>query len=316
LTLISRYILRETFFSFIVVISVLLLIFMSNQFAEILGDAAADELPRDAVFAILGLTFLRYLTLLAPIGLLLGVMLALARLNRDSEMAALVACGIGPGRLLRPISALTIALAAGVAWLALVEAPTASRSIEQIRFEATESMELSVLEPGRFLSPDSGRTVLYARAVEGETLRDVFLERERDGRVVVILAASGRRIHDPDTGELSFVLYDGRRYEGVPGEGDFTIWEFREHGIPVRKGEEEEFVEAVETRATVDLLASDDPEDRAELQAGTRCEAGRRTANSAAAGCSPRRSATRKARAQPSRRTRPAPTAPESAFAS
>lgn len=266
MTLISRYIFRETFFSFVVVIFVLLMIFMSNQLAEILGDAAADKLPRDAVFAILGLTFLRYLTLLAPIGLLLGVMLALARLNRDSEMAALVACGVGPARLLRPISALTITLAAGVAWLALVASPNASRSIEQIRFEATESLELSVLEPGRFLSPDSGRTVLYARAVQGETLQDVFLEREREGRVVVILAASGRRIHDPDTGELSFVLYDGRRYEGVPGEGDFTIWEFEEHGIPVRRGEEEEFVEAVETRATVDLLASDDPEDRAELQ--------------------------------------------------
>lgn len=266
MTLISRYILRETSFSFVVVISVLLMIFMSNQFAEILGDAAADKLPREAVFAIFGLTFLRYLTLLAPIGLLLGVMLALARLNRDSEMAALVACGVGPGRLLRPISVLTVALATGVAWLALIEAPDASRSIERIRFEATESLELSALEAGRFLSPDSGRTVLYAREVEGETLRDVFLERERDGRVVVILAASGRRVHDPDSGELSFVLYDGRRYEGVPGEGDFTIWEFREHGIPVRQGEEEEFVEAVEVKATADLLASDDPEDRAELQ--------------------------------------------------
>lgn len=266
MTLISRYILRETFLSFLVVIAVLLLIFMSNQFAEILGDAAADTLPRDAVFAILGLTFLRYLTLLTPIGLLLGVMLALARLNRDSEMAALVACGIGPGRLLRPIGLLTIVLAAGVAWLALVEAPDASRNIERIRFEATESMELSVLEPGRFLSPDSGGTVLYAREVDGEILRDVFIERERLGRVVVILAARGRRVHDPDTGELSFVLYDGRRYEGVPGESRFAIAEFEEHGIPVRQGREEEFVEAVEVKATADLLASEDPADRAELQ--------------------------------------------------
>jgi len=267
LTLISRYIFRESFGAFLVVLTVLLLIFMSNQFAEILGDAAADKLPREAVFAILGLTFLRYLTLLAPIGLLLGVMLALARLNRDSEMSALVACGVGPGMLLRPIGLLTILLAAGVAWLALVESPRASRNIDQIRFEATESLEVGLLESGRFVSPDGGRTVLYAREVDGDTLSDVFLEREEDGRVVVILAARGKRVQDTDSGALSFVLYDGQRYEGVPGDGNFFVAEFGEHGIPIRsRAVDEELVVAAATKATTELLSSDDPEDRAELQ--------------------------------------------------
>ena len=68
---------------------------MTNQFAEILGEAASDQLPKDAVFGILGLASLQYLTALTPIGLFLGVMLALARLNRDSEMSAIMACGIG-----------------------------------------------------------------------------------------------------------------------------------------------------------------------------------------------------------------------------
>src|SRR5690606_33355369 len=100
---------------------------MRNQFAQIRGDAAADELPKQAVFSVLGLTSLRYLTLLAPIGLFLGVLLALARLSRDSEMAALSACGVGPARLLGPVGALTALLAAVISWLALVQTPEASR---------------------------------------------------------------------------------------------------------------------------------------------------------------------------------------------
>ena len=28
-------------------------------------------------------------------------------------------------------------------------------------------------------------------------------------------------------------LFNGRRYEGVPGQSDFRIIEFREHGIPI-----------------------------------------------------------------------------------
>ena len=98
MNLIGRYIFREAFGSWLAVMAVLFLIFMTNQLADILGDAAADRLPREAVLAIFGPTPLRYLTLLMPITLFLGVTLALARLNRDGEMAALSACGVGAGR--------------------------------------------------------------------------------------------------------------------------------------------------------------------------------------------------------------------------
>jgi lipopolysaccharide export system permease protein len=245
---------------------VLFVILMSNQFAEILDDAAAGRLPRDAVFAILGLSSLHYITVLTPIGLFLGVMLALARLNRDSEMAALAACGIGPARLLGPISVLTLALSVSVAWLALVQTPGASRSIEEIKLRAQEELELGVLESGKFTSPDSGDTIIYAKEVTGEEIHDVFIEHQADERVVVILAERGERVHDPETGNLTFVLYDGRRYEGVPGEKNFRVVDFAEHGMPVRTKKDEEREELVETKSSALLLASSLPEDQAELQ--------------------------------------------------
>jgi lipopolysaccharide export system permease protein len=239
---------------------------MSNQFAEILDDAAAGRLPKDAVFAILTLTSLRYITVHTPLGLFLGVMLALARLNRDSERAALAACGIGPAQLLGPISVLTIALSVAVAWLALKQTPDASRSIEEIKLRAQEELELGVLESGKFTSPDSGDTIIYAKEVVGEEIHEVFIEHQEEERVVVILADRGERVHDLETGDLTFVLYDGRRYEGVPGQKNFRIVGFAEHGIPIRVDEDEEPEELVETKPTAVLLASTAPEDRAELQ--------------------------------------------------
>ncbi|HEX5420402.1 MAG TPA: LptF/LptG family permease, partial [Gammaproteobacteria bacterium] len=230
MSLISRYVLRECFGAWLVVTAVLFVILMGNQFAEILGDAASDQLPRDAVFSVLGLTTLRYLTMLAPIGLFLGTLLALARLNRDSEMAALGACGVGPLRLLGPIGVLTVALAAVSTWLVLFQTPAATRRIAEIRDQAREAVQLGALEPGQFASPDAGDTVLYAGAVEGDQLHDVFLERQYDGRVVAIRAARGERVRDPKTGQLSFVLYNGTRYEGTPGGTRFTIVKFAEHG--------------------------------------------------------------------------------------
>lgn len=266
MNLISRYIFRETFVAWLTVTLVLFVILMSNQFAEILDDAAAGQLPRDAVFAILGLTSLRYITVLTPIGLFLGIMLALARLNRDSEMAALAACGVGPTRLLGPVSVLTLLLSASVAWLALDRTPDALRLIEEIKQRAQEELELGVLESGKFTSPDSGETIVYAREVEGEEIHDVFIEHEADDGVVVILAERGERVHDPATGNLTFVLYNGTRYEGVPGERSFRVVDFAEHGMPVRGDDDEEAEILVETKPTVALLFSNSPEDRAELQ--------------------------------------------------
>ncbi|HEY3517803.1 MAG TPA: LPS export ABC transporter permease LptF [Gammaproteobacteria bacterium] len=265
MNLIGRYIFREAFGSWLVVMVVLFLIFMTNQLADILGDAAADRLPRDAVLALFGLTALRYLMLLMPIALFLGVMLALARLNRDGEMAALSACGVGGSRLLVPIGVLTLLLAIALAWLSFELTPSASRRMEEIRFSAEQNVELTTIEPGKFTTPDSGDTVLYAREVVGEELRDVFLQTQRADRVSVVLAERGRRIVDESSGDLSFVLYNSRLYEGVPGESDFLVWEFDEALFPIRPHDEDEFVEAAAAKPTRDLLRSRALADRAEL---------------------------------------------------
>ncbi|HET8698112.1 MAG TPA: LPS export ABC transporter permease LptF [Gammaproteobacteria bacterium] len=266
MTLISRYILRETFGAWLVMILVLFSILMTNKFAEILGDAASNRLPREAVWAVFALTSMTYLTALTPIAHFLGVMWALARLNRDSEMAALAACGIGPVQLLAPVSTLTFALAAVLCWLALIQTPMASRRIQEIEFKAAETTQLAAIEPGKFTSPDAGRSVLYVGEVNGEELGDLFYEDRRGDRVIAIRAARGERRVDPVTGQVSFVLYDGSRYEGVPGEKDFLVVGFDEHGIPVPTEVKKEFIPLIGSKPTLDLLASSDPKDRAELE--------------------------------------------------
>jgi lipopolysaccharide export system permease protein len=262
--LIGRYIFREAFGSWLMVMAVLFVIFMTNQLADILGDAAADRLPRDAVVAVFGLTALSYLTILTPITLFLGVTLALARLNRDGEMAALSACGIGSPRLLVPIGAFTLLVALGLTWLALVGTPAASRRVEEIRFSAEQNVELTVVEPGKFTTPDSGDTVLYAREVVGDELRDIFLQTQRDDRVSVVLAERGRSVVDA-AAEQSFVFYDGKLYEGVPGEPKFLVVEFDEQLVPIRPADEEELADVPAAKPTRELVRSGALADRAEL---------------------------------------------------
>ncbi|HEY5665598.1 MAG TPA: LPS export ABC transporter permease LptF [Gammaproteobacteria bacterium] len=264
MNLIGRYIFREALTSTAIVLAVLLLIFMTNQFAETLGEAAADSLPRTAVLTVFGLQLVQFIALLAPVGLMLGILLALARLNRDSEMTAINACGIGPVRLLRPIGALAVVLALVVGWLALFEAPAASREIEAIRFDAQAELELGALTPGRFTAVDGGTTVVYAADADEDVLRDVFIEREVEGRIIAVVAERGERVLNPETGEWLLRLRNGKRYVGTPGEARFAVDEFVEHGIPIRL-EATVFDEGLEARSTASLLRATDPESRAEL---------------------------------------------------
>ncbi len=99
----------------------------------------------------------------------------------------------------------------------------------------------------------------------GNEIHDVFIQRNDGNGVVVIVAARGERRVEAD-GQLTFVLYDGRRYEGVPGERNFRIVEFAEHGMPVRLVERSGGEQPVETKTLAALAGSPDPADRAELQ--------------------------------------------------
>lgn len=263
--ILDRYIFREVLATWFVVASVLLFVLLTNQFARVLGQAAADKLPKEAVFTMLWLTSVQYLTVLVPIALFLAIMLAFARLYRDSEMAALMACGSGPRRLYRPILLLALLLVVGVGWLSLEIGPRAAVDARQIRDDAARELELGNFEAGRFVRAGSGEAVFYAGGVaEDGRLRDVFIQHRDGGRVEVALAENGELRVDGERQML--ILYDGRRYEGVPGERSFRIVRFAEHGIPLELPAAEGHAEDPELMPTAALIGSSDVARIAELQ--------------------------------------------------
>src|SRR6185312_8435828 len=110
-------------------------------------------------------TSVYYFLILAPFGLCLGVMLALGRFYRDSEMTAMHACGVGPARLLRPLLLYAALVAAVLAWLALDVAPWAAGQALLTQRLAQRDAEIGLLEPGRFRSADGGNLVFYAEKI-------------------------------------------------------------------------------------------------------------------------------------------------------
>ncbi len=265
--ILSRYILKETAQTLFVVTMVLLLILLTNQFARVLGDAAADKLPKEAVFQVMGLTSLQYLTILIPIGLFLSIMLALGRLYRDSEMAALMACGIGPASLYRPLALLAVVLALLVGWLALSVSPGAMRQVQSILEEARQRVDLRFLEAGRFITFAHADAVMYAESITADgVLGNVFVQRYKGSEIEVIVARRAWQNDSPDEFVKLLKFADGRRYEGQPGSPTFEIVTFQEYGIPFALPAAGPAKLRPESRPLSDLLGAGDPVARAELQ--------------------------------------------------
>ena len=234
--ILDRYIFREIAVTWLGVTMILLMILLTNQFARVLGDVAKGKLPKDAAFDVIGLSAAQYLTVLVPIGLFLAVMLALGRLYRDSEMPAMMACRVGPSGIYRPLLWLLVPLALGVAWLSIEGTPRALTTIERISAEARREADLNSIEPGRFTVFGPDHAVVYGeRITEDGFMEGVFMERRlEEDSIEVVIAKRGEQVESEDPDTRLLVLYDGRRYEGVPGTPRFRVMEFAEHGIPYR----------------------------------------------------------------------------------
>jgi lipopolysaccharide export system permease protein len=218
------------------------------------------------VLSLLGLMSLRYLPNLVPLGLFLGAILALGRLYHDSEITAMQACGVGMRRLCRPVLVVAVSVAVLLAGLALWIGPHAVGRIQTIRAQAFREARLASLEPQRF-SRVAGDAVYYAERVDSDgLLHNVFVQRRVGDRVEVAVAPRAEQRGAGQEQQI-FVLYDGERYEGVPGSSEFRIARFKELGLPVRMPGLEQDVQHADSKSSLSLLASGDLRERAEFQA-------------------------------------------------
>jgi len=263
---VQRYVLREVVQSWVAVTGVLVAILLANQLSRVLGQAADNQYGRHVVFDLIALGAIMNLSVIVPVSLLLAIVLTLGRLYHDSEMAALQACGFGPSRLLPPLFLFAGVIAIGLGWLTFFQVPAADHEVQLLRQSAIKEAQFGQLDAGRFRAFSGGGAVFYAERVDQEgVLHNVFVQRETAGRIEVALAETAT-YSKASQGSHLVTLFNGRRYEGVPGKQDFRVIEFREHGIPIAAPAETGPLTDPDTKPTRALLGSSAPSDIAQLQ--------------------------------------------------
>jgi lipopolysaccharide export system permease protein len=265
--IVQRYIFREVLQAWVAVTLVLLVILLSNQLASVLSRAASGGFSGTVVLVLLWLTSLQQLVVLIPVGLFLAIMLALGRLYHESELTAMQSCGLGNSALLKPIMILAVVAAIVLSWLAFQVVPQSARQALEIRSQAIRDARFARLPANKFVTFNgSSKMVFYAEDIDEQgVLKNIYAERAIGPKLEIWTAkrAVQRGIGDQ---QQTFVLYDGQRYEGIPGSSEFRIIKFGEGGIPLSLPDVESAGGKREMLSTSQLLNSTDPRDQAEFQ--------------------------------------------------
>ncbi len=168
---------------------------------------------------ITGMEFIRFLSIILPsffgfsipIAALLGNLLAFMRLSRDSEIMALLCCGVDFRQILAPVTAVTCFLWLSALFVSIVVVPASKTASKQFLQEITEKILIRGIPERVFFTPLHGLTFYVDKSShEGRRFKGIFISDERrSGLTNDILARNGELAPDATGRKAMLILHHG-----------------------------------------------------------------------------------------------------------
>jgi lipopolysaccharide export system permease protein len=212
LRLVTRYILREHVgplaFSVATLTSLLLLNYISKRFEDLVGKG----LPWNVIaeFFVLSVPFTIAMTL--PMAVLIATLYAFSRLASDSELTAMMSCGVGTRQLLTPV------LGAGLALSLLMVAfndqllPRANYRLNGLMATINQKKPTFALKPQTLNEVTDGQVYMWLARLDRSRnmMYDVTIYDLADPQIRnTIVADSGQLAFAPNARDLLVTLYSG-----------------------------------------------------------------------------------------------------------
>lgn len=148
-----------------------------------------------SVWVMVKLTLLAVPQLLAviiPIGLFVGALIALTRLQREQELTAIFASGVTRWSAIRPAVRLAALAALATLIITTVVQPWSQRQARAEAFAVRTDLAALLVEEGRFVQGPQGLTVYVQQIEQNGLLKNVFIYQTEGDRVTTWDAAEAR----------------------------------------------------------------------------------------------------------------------------
>jgi lipopolysaccharide export system permease protein len=229
-----RSLVREFFVTGAFVSAILLGIIVFTQLIRLLGESVSGLLAVEGVMALVGFSALNYLPILLSVSLYLSVLLTLTRSYRDSEMVVWFSSGIGLTRWIRPVMGFAVPVVSVIALLSFVLAPWAKQKAEEFKTRLDTRDDVTLATPGAFRESKQADRVFFLENVDAKNnhVGNIFVQSVQNGKEGTMVAKEGVQETAPN-GDRFLVLFNGTRYEGIPGQADFKLVEFDRYAVRI-----------------------------------------------------------------------------------
>ena len=217
----DRYVIRDIVPPLMLSLLIFTFILCIPPVMEQLEALVAKGVPWGTAATMLMMLIPQALGLTIPMALLVGLLIGLGRLSNDRETVALLACGVSPYRLLRPVL-LVAGIATAVHLYVMIKAiPDANQTFRQLTYDVVSQQLENDVRPQVFFENFPG-WVLYTRDIPaaGGGWKDVLVaDTSKPDSTVLFMARRGRLILDRGKQTVDLILEDGTRYSSRGPDG-------------------------------------------------------------------------------------------------
>jgi lipopolysaccharide export system permease protein len=233
--LIDRYICRQVFSHAFLGLGIFTFVFFVPQLVRLMDLVVRHPGSWSTITILFLSTFPAILSLTLPMGVLVGVLIALGRLSADSELIAMSALGMGRRRLLVPVGALAVGATALTLSMTLWLGPLSVRTFRSIE-DRLRAGQASYQVAPRVFDERFPQMVLYVNDIDSAAVRwkGVFLAGTDKGVSRLTLAEEAIVIADRREGKLELHLRNGSVHEfSTADPAHYTLSAFGERDLPV-----------------------------------------------------------------------------------
>ena len=252
LSIIDKYILKSFIFSFISVISVLILVIVGRLFVRLLEYVVDGRFEIEMIFSMLFLSTSKSVILLLPFALMISIVISLSRFYRDSEIFALKASGNYKAIFTKIFYLLSVPSFFIIFVLNIFVSPHLVTEIQKKKIEAATTSEIGLKSPGKFIQMKNKNWIIFVENIENDVSKRIFIKSSENNKISIETAEEGDEyIKD---GSRSLVLKNGQRYTGTPGTGNFQVMKYDTHEIKLLSTEPD-FYENYRMKSIFDLIS-------------------------------------------------------------
>jgi LPS export ABC transporter permease LptF/LPS export ABC transporter permease LptG len=211
--ILDRYIIREILLPFAIALVVLSFVLIIPFIIELAEQLIQKGVSGPTILQLMVTLLPATLGLTIPMALLIAVLMAFGRLSGDREIVVLMACGVSPFRLLRPVFGLAVVAAAATLWVMLEAIPNANQTHREITTRIVADRAEGQVRP-RIFFEDFPNTVLYVREVPptGGWQDVVAADTRNAAQPVLYVAKSGRMVVNREARTIQMVLEGGAQH--------------------------------------------------------------------------------------------------------